>query len=268
MIKGAFGFARTHWRRLTNWPAYLLLLARRGRFPVQSSERFGWAWLGMMILAPMIGLMLIAVWGVTWGVFRDYGVLIRPAAVTAMFFLVLPMQSAMLAVAEAVGGKGPTGRVAVTIVLTILFTSCFMCLRPDMYRSEFELPAFLQWIRPATKIYRVLLMMPIWGVWAMLISLQFARPTERSEPAVQALAKGCGPLVAVGSMLVPLAGNIVYFHYLGTGAQVTVPLVTILAAIVVPSLLAKHTQVVNRGLLLAGCLLTQLVFLITVLCFE
>jgi len=155
--------------------------------------------------------------------------------------------------------------VAVAVVVVVLAMT-FMRLSPDSYRGEFpRLPWWIAWVRPQDKPYRVLLLMPAWGTWAMLITLKFCRLGERTEPQLAALVRGCDAVMVAIFMAVLLGVSIFYFHYLGLGGQVLVPLATIVAAIAGGIGFCRPPGGLTRQGLLAANLATQIAFVMAYL---
>ena len=69
-------------------------------------------------------------------------------------------------------------------------------------------------------------------------------------------------------MAVGLAMTIGYVGYLGLGAQLTIPAVTIVAAIISGLVMCRATGALSRRGLLAGNMLTQIVFVLAFLAFQ
>jgi len=111
----------------------------------------------------------------------------------------------------------------------------------------------------------VLLLMPVWGAWSMLIAIQFCRPDGATDSVTRRFARGCGPLAAAACLAPPLAGTIVYFHYLGPAAQAGISAVTVATAIASGPILCRLARGLTRDALLTGNLLTQLAFLMACL---
>ena len=260
---------RSIYRRLLDRPAYMFLTACDEPLERQNPRRFARAWVGLMALSIATGLGLVGLWGVGWRFFGDdYGRFVMPAAAAVVFLFAWPMRRSLVCASRLIGGEDAAGRMVIGAMLIVAAWACFLCLKPDWYRAEYAMPGWLAWIRPAAKVYRVLLVMPVWGCWSMLITVQFCRPGDRTEQAMRTFAHGCGPLTAAGCMAVPLAGTFAYFHYLGTGAQWTIPAVTIFVAIFGGFVLSRLGGGLRRSVLLADNLLAQLAFVLTYLAFR
>ena len=95
----------------------------------------------------------------------------------------------------------------------------------------------------------------------MLIAVQFRRPCIASDPVTRCFARGCGPLTAVACLAAPLTGTIIYFHYMGMAGQLVITIATAATAILVGPLLCRIGGGLTRQALLAGNLITQIVFL-------
>jgi len=261
--------ARDAFRLALTWaasrPAHLLLTASDERLAAQPAQRFALAWLDVMAVSLVWGVVLANVWGVAWKVFHDYEPLIMPAVATAALMLLWPFRRAAVAVAETAGGGSPAGRAVVAGVVVLTLTLALARLRGDTQRWEPQWAVRLWWLIPEYKLYRVLLLMPLWGGWAMLIATRFCRPAPDAEPQVAAMAAGCPPLAAAGCMAVPLVPSMVYFHYLGAGSQVLIPAATIAAAVLGGAALCRRAGGLRRSSLLAANMLTQLAFLLAYL---
>ncbi len=248
---------------LTYRPAYMLLVASDEALAAQPAHRFARAGGGIMLLGLLHGLLLCGVWSLAWGVFDDFNPLIMPAAATLLVHVVWPLRRSGPALAEVIDRRPGGGMTAAMLVVGLGF--CFLSFQPQWYREEFPLPAWLAWIRPEAKFYRALLLMPLWGVWSMLIMPQFCRPGERTEPALAACARGCGPMTTALSLSLPLAGTIFYFHYMGPWAQGWISALTVVTAIAGSFVLCRLSGGLRRHSWLALNVLTQIVFLLTYL---
>jgi cobalamin synthase len=121
------------------------------------------------------------------------------------------------------------------------------------------LPRVLEWIRPQPW-YRALLLAPVWGSWAMLLTVQFHRPDENTEPCVASFARRCGPATAAFTMAATLMVSLWYFNHLSWW-QFSIPLVTILSAASAGAWFCRVAGGLRRDPLLAVNLLTQMAFL-------
>ena len=247
---------------LIDRPSYMFLTAGDERLGAQKPGRFTYAWLGLMGLSVLTGLMLIGVWIVVWKVFQDWDRLSRPAAVTAIVLLAWPLRRALVSIGPALRFRERANRMAVAGAAAALIGVGFMSLvERRLSPLEYAWPDWIAWIRPELSIFRVLLLMPVWGAWSMLIAVQFRRPDGITGPVTRRFARGCGPLAAVACMVPPLAGTIVFFHYMGQMGQLVTTGVTIVTAIVSGPILCWIGGGMTRGALLAGNMITQIVFL-------
>jgi hypothetical protein len=244
----------------------IFMLAGDDRLAAEPPERFGRAWLSLVVGSLLWGIVLANVWGISWTVFRDPDFLIMPAASTLALYCLWPFKRAVVALGRQLGGRSGEGRTAAVAVVVVVLAMSFMRLSPDWARWEFpRLPWWVEWLRPQAKLYRVLLLMPAWGAWAMLITLKFCRPGERTEPQLAAMARGCDALAVAGLMALLLGVSIFYFHYLGLGGQVLVPLATIIAAIAGGVGFCHVWGGLTRQGLLAANLATQIAFVMAYL---
>jgi hypothetical protein len=266
MLDGLQKAVASAYDRLTRRPGYMLLTADDGAIASEPPGRFRLAWVELLVLSAAAGLGMVGVWGAAWHIFRDWAgtYLITPAAAVTVAMVVWPFRRSVAALAEAVAGRDATGRAVVAAAVVLLLGLCLVRLKPDWYAREDALPVWLDWLRPTTKIYRVLLLMPIWGAWSMLITCQFCRPNEATEPAVAAFARGCGPLAGAGTMAVPAAATFGYFHYIGWGG-LNMPIACLSIAIAGGIVLCRRAGGLRRKPLLAANMLTQLTFVLAYL---
>ncbi len=166
--------------------------------------------------------------------------------------------------AEELAPRAAADRPLVLSVLTVSITTMFFCLAGHA-RGDFDLRPSLEWLRPYDCQFRLLLLAPLWGGWAMIIAPKFCRPIDAAaDPAAAAFAAGCGPLSAVLLMLVPLGGDAFYLQYLYGWWWMAISAVTIVAAPAAARLLSRRRGC-TRSTLLAANLLTQIVFLLAYL---
>jgi len=240
----------------------MFLAAADERLAAQKPGRFTYAWIGLMGLSLLAGLMLIGVWSAVWRIFHDWDRLSRPAGATAVVLLAGPLRMALVSIGPALGLRRPASRTAAAAVAAALIGVGFMSLverYPIGY--EYAMPDFIAWIRPELSIFRVLLLMPIWGAWSMLITGQLHRPGETTDPITRRFVRGCGPLAAAACMAPPLVGTIIYFHYMGSVGQTAVTAATVFTAVVSGPILCRINGGLTRQVLLAANIITQIVFL-------
>ena len=251
---------------LARQPAMIFMLADEERLAAEEPERFARAWFGLAVGAVLWGIVLANIWGISYTVFRDPDFPIMPTACTLGLFCLWPFRRAVTALGRQLGEQSVEGRTVAVAVVVVALAMTFMRLSPDPYRGEFpRLPWWIAWVRPQDKPYRVLLLMPAWGTWAMLITLKFCRPGRRTEPQLAALARGCDAVMVAIFMAVLLGVSIFYFHYLGLGGQVLVPLATIVAAIAGGIGFCRPPGGLTRQGLLAANLAAQIVFVMAYL---
>ncbi len=266
MIRNLHKFVSRGVALIADLPAVLVMSADDERLAGEDPERFKRAWLGLAIAGLVWGVVLACVWGAAWKVFGDWGFLIMPAAITLAFYCLWPFSQTVTALGRQIGGKSAERRALAIAVVVIVMAMCLMRLSPDWQRQEFPTLAWwIAWLRPQAKLYRVLVLMPAWGAWAMLITLKLCRPGERTEPQIAAMARGCDAIAVAVFMAVLLGVSIAYFHHLGLGGQMLVPLATIVAAIVGGIGFSGVSGGITRQGLLAANLSTQIVFIMAYL---
>ncbi len=258
---------KTGWRRLVVCASgYLLLTASDEGLATEAPARFRFAWLEIMLLSVGMGLAAIAVWSAAALAFHQVGTftLIMPALATLTLYVLGPFRRSLGSFAEILGGRELTARASVSALLVVLLAFCLVRLDSGAVYSGLSLPAPLAWMLPEYKVHRVLLLMPVWGGWSMLIVGQFCRPDGQTSPAVRALVRGCGPLASAGCMGLILAASIVYFSFL-TWKQLNISGCAILTAVIGGILLCRASGGLTRRALLANNVLTQMAFLLAYL---
>ncbi len=250
---------------LIDRPSYMLLTASDERLDARQPRRFTHAWGGLMAISLGWGMLAALLWGWSWSIFKEPSqILFTPVAVTITAFVLWPFRRGVIALAEILGGRNAAGRAIAAALLVAVLTLCLLGLRANHYHNEIPLPGFLAWVRPWGELYRVLILMPLWGGWAMLIAGRFCKPNEAASSPVIAFIRGCGPLAATACIIPPTALTWLYFQFLGVWviSLVAVPLVAAIAGAIV---LSRPTGGLKRSTLLAANVLTQLAFVLAYL---
>jgi len=245
--------------RFLRLPGTLLLAGSEPALAAEPPARFRRAWMGLALLSLGIGWALAGVWHASWRVSESFGPPWIPAGATLAAMFAWPSRRALAALAILLGGRHRPRRLAMGLLIVLLTGAGFFCLRDYYYRTD-GLPWPDVWTRPGYKLYRVLVLMPLWGAWAMMAVTQFRVPGERTEPAVAAFASGCGPMVTAAGMGLLLAGTIFYLSFLPLW-QLAVPAAAIGAGLVGGLLACRATGGLTRRALLAGNLLAQIALL-------
>lgn len=245
--------------------AWRVLTAGEDDDTLVSRDLSGWTWLALMLLGLAWGLATVGLWHAAFELFgKPAGLYLLMGVTVAGGMLLGPYRRSAGALARLLGGPDPTDRAVTASAVTAVLIAALAVAGPDWHRQEVALPDWLAWIRPESKIDRVLLLMPLWGHWAMLILPQFLRPDPVREPVLAGLARQCGPVLAAGLMGLLLALSIACFAYL-PWVQLSIPASAILAAILGGLLLARRRGTLDRDVLLACNLLTQMVLLLAFL---
>ena len=267
---GLVGAIRSVWRWLTARPSYQFVTLSEQKLRYLPARRFSRAWFGLMAGSLGWGIASAWLWAGVWKLFNDpRDLMIMPALMMAGAILWLFRRGAVALIEIAFGREG-TGRGLGGAALVVLLVMVLLRLQAYWYTGhlEYSLPDCIAWVRPGGKVYRVLVLMPLWGAWSMMAVCQFYKPTRRTERSVAAFARGCGPVATAVCMAVPLAMTIGYVGHLGLRAQLTIPAVTIGTAIVGGLVLCRATGALSRRGLLAGNILTQIVFVLVFLAFP
>ena len=249
---------------LLHRPAYLLMTAPAGGLQSQPPRRFERAWIGLMLLSLGWGLLSFGIWVLCQQAF-GYGSHSVPALVTGAAFCLWLYRRSLISTAEVLAPSDASARALVLALLALAVVGVYSAFTGGEAIREFDFPpalSWLAWLRPYERHYRLLLLAPLWGGWAMIIGPKFCRLSPAAEPAVAAFAGGCGPFRAVLCMVLPLAGTLFYFQYLHWSWQIIIPAVTIVTALAAAWVCSRR-QGLRRSTLLAANVLTQLVFLLT-----
>jgi hypothetical protein len=245
--------------------AYFILTADECRLKSYDPVGFRRGWIGLLLVSFLWGLASIGLWNLSIRLFgMPGGMNVMSAMVLAAVILLFPMRLAAIFLCGLLGGKDTTARMLFMGVLVMVLTMCLLSLRPDWHASESPLPWVLGWLRPLSKSNRVLLLAPMWGAWSMLILPNFHRIDPDAFPQISAMAKGCGPLTATITMGVLLGWSGGYFAYL-SWVQVCVSTTAVLVGVFGGLLLAYRNGQMDRKVLLATNLLTQLAVLVSFL---
>jgi len=255
----------TYDRLLGRRASYMLLTASPQRLADELPGRFTHVWAGLMLASLTWGVLLAWLWGTAWSVFRDYeGMPLMQVAVVVSATVLWLYRRSVLSLSQCLGGKDARTQNLITTLVLVVFALALLGLRtPRDAFHDINLPPAWQWTYPAV-VQRVLILAPLWGAWAMLVTCQFCKPNDDTEPAVSAFARGCGPLVAAVCMAVPLAPTLLYFYFLNWW-RVMLPAVTIFTAIAAGLIFCRRTGGLTRRALLAANFLTQLAFILSYL---
>lgn len=149
------------------------------------------------------------------------------------------------------------GLFALTAAVALLLNAAFRWWDPDW---PTQLASPWAWLWPRA-MHRLLLLMPMWGLWAMLALIQFHRPNAATDAATTQLAETTGPVAMAAVFVLPLAGSFVYLMFLNTPMRFVPPAAGVVTALAGGSLLIRASGGLCRPALLAANLLTQLAFL-------
>lgn len=217
--------------------------------------------LGLALLSLLWGAAQLVLWNGTLQLFGNpNGDYAAPAIVLMLVMLLGIFRQASRALLELFGDRSPALAGVLAALLVLVLYQALTALRPQWYQPEQQIWAPLAWSRPESKIDRVLLLMPLWGAWAMWILPHLCHGRTSEVPLVRALARQCGPLLATAWMGALLLISILYFSYL-PWIQLLIPLVAFLTATGGGLLLVRRAGGLDRRGLLAVNLLTQLAFL-------
>ncbi|MHC4294120.1 MAG: hypothetical protein ACYSTL_00875 [Planctomycetota bacterium] len=242
----------------------MLLSASDERLSRESPARFRDSWVGVLGFSLAWSLLALGLWAVAWKVFGEPFGRILPAVLLTAVFALWSFRESLKSLAEIMFPNDTTSRAAVVSIFVLILTCALLSLPPDFYKRDPELPKFIAWFRPHAKIHRIIILAPLWGAWAMLITPQFRRPDDRTEPFVAAFARGFGPLAAAAVMGLLLGTTITYLNFL-PWEQLIVSGLTVVGAIAAGLICCRLTGGLTRRALLAANIITQLVFILAYL---
>ena len=255
---------------ITRWlvqrPSYMLLTADDARLAAEAPQRFRRAWLGLMALSLLWGGAMWYLYGTAWTLFGEVtGLRLMSAGVVVVATVAWLYRRSVVDLGRMLTGGRDAQAAPAAAGVTVLLALAMLGLESGQPDYSDSLPWFLHWI-PRT-MFRVLILGPLWGAWAMLIIPQFCRPTARTEPVVDAFIRGCGPMTAAACMLVPLAATLYsYRMYRQDGWwYLSIPAAPVLAAIFGGWALCRAEAGPTRRALLAANMLTQIAFILAYL---
>ncbi len=227
-----------------------------GAWPADATVGWLWLWLGVLGLA--WGAALGLVWGGSTLVFAWYILPLMPAALVLVAMGVGPFRGGLPSLAARLGGAG--GSPTAGAVLVAALALGLLGLRPHTPNYSDWMAAWLRWTRPEPE-YRALLLMPLWGAWAMMVQTHFCRPSDRAGALDRAFARS-QPVAATALWLaVALAATLWYFDFFGRWAFV--PAASALLGSAGGSVwLARRGGGLDRAALLAGHLAGALALLL------
>ncbi|HET6429771.1 MAG TPA: hypothetical protein VFJ30_15250 [Phycisphaerae bacterium] len=191
---------------------------------------------------------------------------IFPALACAAVWLVGPYRWGWMALARSAtpsGGRWRAVRWAVLVGLGAWAFAAFHGLGWKHTDAATQLPGWLGWLWPRA-MYRVMLLTPLWGAWAMLVTVMYHRPTDRTDGPTRRLAGGVSAGAAAVMLAVPGAGTLVSLMSVEPAWRRFVPVAAAVAAAILGGMgLTRRFGGVSREVLLGCNVLTQLIFLTT-----
>jgi len=243
--------------------ASLLLFGSDRLAAAHDGRRLRHVWLALVLVALVTGVALACLWAMAANIFpwwRGSRLPLMPVAAVVAAMGVGPGRRMLAAPAELLEPSRPgvaavtTGAIIGTLTLALLGIVPF-------HREGQWLPPWLTWIRPQEE-YRVLLLMPMWGAWAMMAPVHFCRSAPDADRLVEAFARRQPIAATAGWMALTLAGSLWYFKFL----TYHWPLLPAAAGLLVGSVgavaICRGTGGVNRRALLTANFCTQLAFLL------
>jgi len=173
----------------------------------------------------------------------------------------IPAALCAAALALRPGGRGPiVTALALTLGAVGVAAAINYAVRywdPDW---PTQLPQPWAWLWPRA-LYRVLILMPVWGAWALLALGRFRPPGDLTDAPTRRLVETTGPVRAAAMLAVPLAGTLVGLMFLRPAMRFVPPAGAVLAGLAGGAILARRRGHLGREVLLGANLLAQMGFL-------
>jgi len=243
--------------------AALLLWGGDARVAANDGARVRRPWLALAGCGVAMGIALAVVWAAAANAFPWWYVSdlpLMPVAAVIAALALGPGRRMLTAPGELMEPSRAAGAALVTTAVGIILALGLLGIVP-VHREGQWLPSWLAWIRPPAE-YRVLLLMPMWGVWAMMVPMHFCRPAATAGKLVAAIAYRQPIAGTAAWMALALAASLWYLNTMAYNWALVPPA----AALAVGSLggiaICRAAGGVGRRALLAANLATQLAFLL------
>jgi len=239
-------------------PAVLLFLGSDEQFAAQDPKRFRRTWVGVLVASAAWGVASAVLWEAASAVFGWYsGIPLIPAAAVLSAGCMGLYRRGVAGLVELLSGRDGTLRAMTAAVIVLVWSAILLGLRG--WTDDWA--PYPWWLIRPRAMYRPLLLAPVWGAWAMLVTCKLRRPTAKTEPAITAFAAGYGPVVTTAVFGVLLAVTISYFNYM-PWTQLTICATGAASAVLSGWLFSRSTGGPTRRALLAANVATQLGFLL------
>ena len=246
--------------------AFLLLTSSTESLAGTDPRRFERLAGAMMLLSIAIGAVLAGLWDLTshvtcvvWPHLLNYWVV--SSLVCGLVIVFGPYRRSAASLIESAVGVGRLSRwvgpALLAAVVAVVLNYAFRQSNPD-WPTQLSLQLAWLWPRP---LCRVLLLMPVWGAWSMVVLVQFHRPDDRTDPPARCFAETVGPLSSAVCLAVPLAGSLMLLNFLYPWRHFIPPAAAVATALGAGTLIVRRRGRMSRKALLATNFLTQLGFL-------
>jgi hypothetical protein len=241
----------------------MLLWSSDRALQAEPPERFARAWVSLLIVSLVVGVGLCLLHGAAWRLLGETaGVLLLPGLAVGVVMGAGVYRRAIGELARLLAGSDAAGRSAVTASCVLVLSVGAGVIEPNLYGPSGYWPGWLSWLGPhQAKVYRILPLLPLWGAWSMLATVQFCAGGRNGRSAVAAFAQGCGPFATAGVMAVLMAGTIQLLSFLPWW-QLAVPGTGVIAGIAAGMLGCRATGGLTRRGLLAANIITQIAVLL------
>ncbi len=219
-----------------------------------------WIWTGAVALA--WGCILAAIWALAANAFpywKSSDIPLMPAAAVVGAMALGPYRRALAAPAKLLSPGESASATTISAAVVVILALSLLGI-PPFYREGVHLPSWLAWIRPQTE-YRVLILMPLWGAWAMMTPLHFCK-VDSAGALVRAFANRQPVIGTAMWMALALAMSLWQLSCLRYG-WVALPAGLALAAGSLGAVaICRFSGGITHSALLAANLMTQLAFLL------
>jgi hypothetical protein len=222
-------------------------------------QRFSRGWISLLLVSLCVGVGLCLLHGLAWKLLGETaGILLLPGLAAGVAMGAVVYRRAIGSLSRLIAGADVAGRSAVAASCVLAFSLGVAVVEPDFYWWGGYWPTWLGALGPhPAKVYRILPLLPLWGAWSMLATVQFCRPGRGARSAVTEFARGCGPFATAGVMAVLMAGTIQMLSY-WPWWQLAVSAVGVVSGVASGLGCCLATGGLTRRALLAANVLTQL----------
>lgn len=208
-------------------------------------------------------MVLAIAWEVAWrvlprGWYMNTSLPFMPTIVVVALMMLTPLRRPITALARVLVEGGSTDRGLFTAAIAAIVALGVLGLGPWRRESTW-LPMWLAWVRPLEES-PVLLLMPMWGAWAMMAVTHFCPIAPSAIPLAASYAKRQPVAATAVWMAIPLAGTLWELNFLWGFVAIPAAM-ALISGSVVSVILCRRAGGVRLATLRACNAMTQLAFL-------